>query len=291
MKLKVVIVNYNSLNTIRQAIEPLYELYQQQYLTVIVVDNHGSDGVAEMLKSDFSWVTLKKMSHNLGFGHACNIGFSGSETEFTLFLNPDAIILPDAITYLVNFLEKNSQIALTAPAIFEGETLQQAGLMPIPLWNQFYNKIPIPEERLIIPHKKEFQTTWLCGAILLIRSDIFKTIDGFDEKFFLYFEETDLCKRISDLGFEIWANGMVTAEHIGGGSTKDTNTNMIYGCIAHYYYQSRYYFNKKHYGSISAFLSEIMDFYRLFKRAIKHSLQKQPDSFKAFKIRLHALFS
>ncbi|MFT5453118.1 MAG: N-acetylglucosaminyl-diphospho-decaprenol L-rhamnosyltransferase, partial [Enterobacterales bacterium] len=128
-----------------------------------------------------------------------------------------------------------------------------------------------PDMKQIVPHKPPFKTSWLCGAIMLVRSSIFKEINGFDERFFLYFEETDLCKRISDAGYEIWANGEATAEHSCGESSKNSNALFINGCIAEHFYQSRYYFFKKHYGTIKAISYESLEFIYLMIKTFKQA--------------------
>ena len=290
MKLNVVIVSYNSKDTIIDCVMPLHELYLDDYLRVVVIDNHGSDGVPELLAKECPWITVKSMGNNNGFGYGCNAGFRQFSAEYTLFLNPDAIIEKDSLLELMGFLETFPKVAITAPAIFEGDEMQLVGLMPLPSWK---NQLAGEEEfqvRAVNPDQEPFETNWLCGAVLLVRSSVFEEIGGFDEKFFLYFEETDLCKRTRDAGYEIWANGKATAVHIGGASSKGDNVDYVDGCIAEHFYRSRFYFFKKHFGSGIAILNDIYELTQISLKSVVRFVGGRKKAFEPVLNRLHSPF-
>ena len=78
--------------------------------------------------------------------------------------------------------------------------------------------------------------------------------------FFLYWEEVDLCKRVQDLGFQVWATGKAVAHHIGGASSSSIEAT-VHGCIPIHFYQSRYYYMTKHFGWVAATLADVSDFF------------------------------
>jgi N-acetylglucosaminyl-diphospho-decaprenol L-rhamnosyltransferase len=99
----------------------------------------------------------------------------------------------------------------------------------------------------------------VCGAIILIRTELAQRLNGFDPRFFLYWEEMDLCRRAAAMGFETWAMGTAQAQHICGASSTVDDTQ-IFGCIGKYFYESRYYYMIKHHGWLAATLADIFEF-------------------------------
>ena len=132
--------------------------------------------------------------------------------------------------------------------------LQAAGLRPTPgylLRAALPFLQPEPAMRLIEPGAPAWRSGWVCGAVFLVRSDLMRKLGGFDSRFFLYWEETDVCKRAEDAGFETWAVGAAVAHHVGGASSSSDDTR-VGGCIAKHYYQSRFYYLAKHHGWLAA---------------------------------------
>jgi GT2 family glycosyltransferase len=126
--------------------------------------------------------------------------------------------------------------------------------------------------RVILPGSEAFATGWVCGAIYMIRTDLARKLGGFDPRFFLYWEEMDLCHRAADMGFETWAYGGAVANHICGASSNDDDTR-IAGCIGKYFYQSRRYYMIKHHGWWAATLSELGEFATLCLRTVVDMLR------------------
>jgi N-acetylglucosaminyl-diphospho-decaprenol L-rhamnosyltransferase len=108
-----------------------------------------------------------------------------------------------------------------------------------------------------LPGEPAFRTDWLCGAVLLGRRSVLARMGGFDPRIFLYFEETDLCRRLLDAGMELWAVGAARATHVGGSSTKSVSFRKTRGCVAEHYYESRFYYLSKHHGYPAAVVAEL----------------------------------
>ena len=115
------------------------------------------------------------------------------------------------------------------------------------------------DRRHPVPGEPPFRTDWLCGAILLTRTAAFREVGGFDPRFFLYFEETDLCLRVAKAGHELWAVGAAHSNHIVGASSETVGGGRVHGCIAAHYYPSRYYYLAKHHGWLAATCVEAAD--------------------------------
>jgi N-acetylglucosaminyl-diphospho-decaprenol L-rhamnosyltransferase len=256
-----IIVTYNSSNNINDALTALRDSYDAGIIECIVIDNASSDNTVVYVLNNHPWVKLITSSRNLGFGRGCNLGFQYVRTPYTLLQNPDAVVEFDALRKLIEFSEKNSLAGIVAPAIIvdEENELQAAGLMITPtliLRSELGSVYPLPQPKQIIPGGPPFQTSWVCGAVMLIRSELFRKLGGFDPRFFLYFEETDFCRRARQDGAEIWAVGEAVARHLGGASAKSTGEYLVSSCIADHFYRSRFYYLVKHFGWLRAVSTE-----------------------------------
>jgi len=257
-RVTAVIVTYQSGGTIAAALDQL----KGSGVAVVVVDNASSDGTADLIERSHPWVTLVRSGENLGFGRGCNLGFTHVVTPYVLMLNPDAVMSAESVDTLVAWMESHPKAAIAAPAIIENDrSLQAAGLLTTPgtlIRSALGARDTYPDRRTIEPGAAPFRTPWVCGAAMLIRSDIYRALGGFDERFFLYFEETDLCRRAAAGGYEIWAVGESTARHIGGASAKKTGEKLQSSCISDHFYRSRFYYLVKQYGWIQGVGAEVI---------------------------------
>jgi len=197
----VVVVSFNTKDKLRRclaAIEPEHE--------IIVVDNASADGSAEMVAEEFPAATLIRNPKNLGFGAANNLGMSQASSKFTLFLNSDAYASPGAIAQLSREFEDPGVVAAGGRLLNPDGSLQQSSANRLTLWavfcEQFYLEKLFPRSALFSPywnswrHETSADVEQVMGACLMIPSEKLK----FDERFFLYVEDTDLCRRLRALG-------------------------------------------------------------------------------------------
>jgi len=271
-----IVVTHESAATVGDTISVIAELYTAGELEVVLVDNASTDGTADLVRWRFPWVHVVASPTNTGFGRACNLGFQFVRTPFVLLLNPDARLAPHDLMTLVRFMESRRNAGIVAPAIRESNgCLQHAGTPPTP-WQLIRGAAGQPvastDRRTIRPGQPPFKTRWVCGAIQLIRSDLFRKLGGFDPRFFLYFEETDFCLRVVREGAEIWAIGEAVAEHHGGYSASRTGRPMYRGAISDHYFRSRFYFLVKHYGWLAATASEIAEIVIIGARSLRNSV-------------------
>ncbi len=245
-----VIVTYQSRHTVGAPLEALQDAYTTGLADVIVVDNVSNDGTADFVSGRYPWVTLVRSAENLGYGRGLNLGMSHATTPYVLLMNPDAVLLCDALRKLVEFMDTHPRVGMSAPAIIEdGGSIQPAGVLPTP--GRIIAKaagLRSTAQQPIHPGGAPFPSDWLCGAILMARLEVIHAINGFDPRFFLYFEETDLCRRVSAHGYELWAVGEAVAHHTGSHSAKGTQQSLYLDCIAEHYFRSRFYYLVKYFG-------------------------------------------
>ncbi|MCX5662497.1 MAG: glycosyltransferase family 2 protein [Planctomycetota bacterium] len=274
-----VTVTYKSGRTIGPCLRAAHEAHQRGLLDCVVVDNSSPDGTADIVEREHPWVRLVRSPGNIGFGRGNNLGFESVRSPLTLLLNPDAQMDVESLQQMIRFFDEHPRAGIAGPAI-EGDDghLQAAGHLPSP-----FGLVKAasgigeshPGRRSIVPGGEPFRTDWISGAVLMIRSELFKTLGGFDPRFFLYFEETDLCRRAAAQGAELWAVGKAVARHVGGASSSDDapaapavaqaqaparpEPVRYDGCIAEHYFASRYYYLVKHHGWLAAAATEIAE--------------------------------
>lgn len=268
-----IIVAYQSARTIAGALAAARRCHDAGLLELVVVDNASRDATREILAREADWARVVLEATNHGFGRGCNLGFAHVQSHYTLFLNPDAAIEPDALRTMLDFMESRASAGIVGPATLVSERsdlFQPTGPYPTP-WSLVRDALPFLRRRSdavpIVPGSAPMRTGWVCGAILMIRTDLVRRLNGFDPRFFLYWEEVDLCRRAAHAGYENWVLGDAVARHVVGASSGAVPR---FGtAVAKHYYQSRYYYMAKHHGWLAATAAEVGEFLLLsFESAV-----------------------
>jgi GT2 family glycosyltransferase len=261
-------VTYQSRATIDAALSPFREACSSGRHMCVVVDNDSADGTAEHVAKAHPYARLIRARQNLGFGRGCNLGANGCRSEFLLFLNPDASLAPQELDKLLAFMDAHPRVGVCAPSI--EASLQRAGMKTRPgdVIAQAWGLPGYAESRLIVPGTAPFQTSWVCGAVFVMRTSLYRALGGFDPRFFLYFEETDLFLRAMHAGAEVWVVPEARASHRAGASAHATQEQTIYGDVAKHFFQSRFYYLSKHHGLASAIAADLLELHALTIRAV-----------------------
>jgi N-acetylglucosaminyl-diphospho-decaprenol L-rhamnosyltransferase len=223
-RIGVVVVSYNSSHQLRACVEPLAS---EPSIQVVVVDNASIDNSPATV-ADLP-VQVIRLNRNLGFGGGCNVGWRATPAANVLFLNPDAQMSPDAVIQLADVLERTSAGAV-APRIVDKSGVLEWSLRRFPKVRSIYGQALFAhrlfpqahwvDEVIREPERYESEAPcdWASGACLLVRRDMLEQIEGFDEGFFMYSEDVDLCRRLWDLDRSVVYTPRVVCTHAGGAS-------------------------------------------------------------------------
>ncbi len=259
--MEIVIVSFNTAHLLADCLCSIPQGAEELDYRTIVVDNGSKDGSAEMLARDFPHVRLIQNSRNRGFGAANNQGIHASTGRYVVLLNSDTRVLPGALKRLVDFMEARPQAGACGPRLArpDGRTQPFAfGGDPTPRylfargWTRLIQHRPLHDWETQQPQPVD----WVSAACLIARSEALEQIGGFDERYFMYFEDNDLCLRLRRAGWQVWYDPDATITHLGGGSVQAD-------AITQWYDASLRYFYRKHYATLARLALEMMlPFYR-----------------------------
>ena len=258
-RLTVIVISWNTRELLGRCLAAVGRDGAALAPEVIVVDNASADGSADLVASRFPEARLIRNPDNRGFGRACNQALALATGEAILFLNPDAEPCAGSLTQLVGFLEARSDVGAVGPLLLtaNGEPGLTYGYFPsiatalLPLLSPLARFLPRPSDLHalgVVPAKLPpdapiRDVDYLCGAALVVRRDLLARLGGFDERFFLYFEETDLCRRIHAAGHRVVLLPAARALHHEGGSREKRS-----GPALRDYYRSMNLYLRKHHG-------------------------------------------
>lgn len=254
-EVSVIFVNYNDKVYLKECLSSLEESALHFRLELIVVDNNSSDGSQEFIRSHFPRVKLICNSENKGFAKASNQGIRESQGDFLLFLNTDTIVSSEALSLLLQEIKANPQVGAVGPALLKGENQHQVSFgRRVSFGSEFLQKSLFnPYYKLMLKHsRKKKEVGWLSAACLLAKKDVLEEVYMFDENFFLYFEDIDLCLRIREKGWKLVYIPQAEVFHKGGATTSSLVVSS-----RHEYRKSQLYFYQKHNSRGSLFLLRI----------------------------------
>lgn len=228
-RVAVLVVNFETRDALGQCLRSVAAARPAE---IIVVDNASSDGSAASVASEFPAARLIANRTNVGFGAAVNQAAEATNAEILLVLNADTEIAPDSVEELAAFLETHPKAAVVGPRLVKRNGERHSTCRPFPgtlRWvvdNEdvapLLTWIPGFRERsyVVWSHDRERRVPWFVGAAFAIRKSAFASVGGFDERYFLYFEEVDLFHRLGERGWEIHFAPVTSVLHRGGESTR-----------------------------------------------------------------------
>jgi len=224
----IVIVNHNGKDQTEECLRSFFAHTPDGPFEVIVVDNDSKDGSVELLKAKFPQVRVLAQKKNYGFGKANNIGAQASHGEYLLFVNNDTMFQQDIIEPLKIFLDTHQSAGIVAPMLLNSDLTYQHSYGKFPsLMNELRTKRDMEMFKNIPKDRSPRQVDWVSFAAVMIRRSAFEKVKGFDERYFMYFEDADLCFRLQNAGYKSFYCADYSLIHIGGGSRSRGVTNMI----------------------------------------------------------------
>jgi GT2 family glycosyltransferase len=228
-------------------------------LNIVVVDNASVDGSADALRAERVRCEVIRNNANLGFAAACNQGAAKGTAPLILFLNPDVRVTPDAIENTAKLLTEPANLGVGIAGIelldVKGRLQRSCARRPtvatLLLRTMFLDRLcPALVPQHFLPQRDHCGTRpvdQVMGAFLMIRRTLFEKIGGFDERFFLYYEDVDLCVQAQELGSRVVYFTGAQAEHLGMGTTAAIRDRRLF-----YEARSRVEYTGKHHGRVAA---------------------------------------
>ena len=218
MKLSVIIVNYNHKYFQRLAVEALEKSKVDFLYEIIVVDNHSAEEESLVFLDRAhkeKRIIFIKSARNLGFGKGNNLGANFARGKYLFFHNPDAIVHPDALKKMVEYLEKHPNTGILGPQlIYSSGKVQEScrrnmAWFDLALRRTFLGKLPFFQNRVQrylmrdFHHDKLQEVDLITGAAMMIPRIVYDKVHGFDERYFLFMEDFDLCRMVKMAGFRV----------------------------------------------------------------------------------------
>jgi len=256
MKVSIIIVNYRVPKLLKACLESIEQKVKAKY-EVIVTDNASGDGSVEMIRDEFPWVKLIANPTNDGFAAGNNLALPHATGEYVFYLNPDAEVIDDAVDVLIDYLDRHTDVGLVAPKLINTDGSLQKSV------HKYYSFMDTLIDNRLFPyvfkhakwfqqinyafwaHDEERDVDWAKGAALMVRKSILDEIGAFDEQFWIYGEEIDLCYRIKHSGWKVrFYPGAVIRHHEKQSSRQHSTIMFIQN------YKSLYLFIQKHYSKL-----------------------------------------
>jgi GT2 family glycosyltransferase len=257
LDLSIIIVNYNVKEFLQNLIHSIEKASSNLTKEIIIVDNASDDGSVDFIKEKFPQVKLIANQTNLGFGKANNIGLKEAAGKYILLINPDTLVAEDTIEKMIKFFESNSSAGLAGCKILNPDgTLQLACRRSFPgpwtsftkvtgLSNLFPNsKIFARYNLTYLDENQTYEVDAISGSFMMMRREVYEKVGGFDEQFFMYGEDLDLCYRIQKALYKVFYVHSTQIIHYKGESTKRSSIDET-----KVFYSAMHLFVKKHLSS------------------------------------------
>ena len=253
MTLTIQIVNYNSRALLKECLNSIFAALPSGIEPQIVIVNNDAEplphfAMASGSKAELEIVEARK---NLGFGRAHNLGFQKAKGELVLLLNPDTELQPAALTELLAAFCLDPAVGIVGPLLIAGENgkpEEHCGAKKTPS-SIIRKKIALQS---FMGEKEIFETDWVSGGALMVKKELFSKLGGFDENFFMYYEDVDFCLRAKKKDAKIIINPRAVILHRSGKSFASSREKK------RHYYAAQGYYLRKNFGVLPALLVKIL---------------------------------
>jgi GT2 family glycosyltransferase len=256
VKLSIVILCWNDQKVIGDCLRSIFTGTHKTSFEVMVSDNGSTDGSVEFIHREFPQVRVLENGVNLRFAKGNNVGIDASRGEYVLILNPDTIVHEGTLDSIVAYADSHPEGGAFGCKVLNTDgTYQRCQWPPLTLRSEWFAALYLGwlsrvSEWFVAgaytSWKGDTERTvgWLAGCCLLVRSELLKRLNGFDEQFFYYYEDTDLCRRVWEAGYSIHYTPDFAITHLKGQSTTsrfDPATFALDAEITRYRYYYKYY--------------------------------------------------
>jgi GT2 family glycosyltransferase len=261
MLLSIIIVNWNTRQLLLSCLASIVANPPTSSFEILVFDNASSDGSVESIASEYPEVHLMASSVNLGFARANNRAAASAQGQFLLLLNPDTVVGPGTIDTLLRYLANQPQVAAVGPRLVQLDGTIQHSIERLPtLYREWWRLLHLDHLYPVSTYPRQAFTSRqprrvevIAGACFLLRQEAVATTGLFDEEYFIYSEEIDLCDRLQERGWELHWVPEAVVSHLGGQSTRQVADRMFVEL-----YRSKVKFFRKRRGRLSAWLYKVV---------------------------------
>jgi len=237
--ISVIVVSWNSHDDVRRLFSKLDSPQAEGELELIILDNNSEPESQSDLRSlSAEYISVKKIFNgtNLGFGKACNVGVKASEGDVVLFLNPDTMLDIETVIEAARRISKSQDYQILGVQQVSDHGVTRTCCRPITKWNSFVSCSGLNKvfrnvfkgfEMIEWDHLESRYVGHVIGAFYVMKKSSFEMINGFDERFFLYYEDLDLSIRALNAGMKIYYDASLKIYHKGGGSSERIGVNRI----------------------------------------------------------------
>ncbi len=223
-----VTVNYRTPHHIRHLLKGVEEALFQFPFEYLLVDNASGDGTVEMVRERFPWVRIIESPRNVGFGAGNNLALAEAKGTYVMLFNPDLTVFPSEVESWVEWMEARPDIGISGPRVLNPDGSDQESCYQFPsiitpvLRRTVIGRLPFARKLLErytmkeMDRAQEQDVDWVLGAAMLIRKSVLDSIGYFDPRFFMYFEEADICRRAWTAGYRVSYTPVASFMHYYG---------------------------------------------------------------------------
>jgi GT2 family glycosyltransferase len=278
--ISILIVSFNTKDVLRECLESVALSSRNLAVETIVVDNCSRDGSAAMVREEFPWVQVIECRENLGFGRANNLAFEAARGRYIVLLNSDAFLQKNTLCLSLEKMEADPSVGLASGRLVgrDGELQPSARMFPNPIRqllvisgladrfpkSRFFGQA----DRTWADPMQAAEVDWVPGAYSIIPARILHEHGFFDPRFFLYYEEVDLCLRIQNAGFKIMYWPEICVVHVGGESSRQVKTlemSQTGAQLVLWRMRSTLLYYRKHKGSMAAVVCWLEELWYLLR--------------------------
>ncbi len=230
--LSIIIVSWNVCKDVIQCIDSIAKNRPSFPYEIILVDNASSDGTVYQVQENFPDIITIENSGNVGFSAANNKGIQRASGEYLLFLNPDTLALPESFDKLIDYMKAHPEVGMCGPQILNPDMTIQRSVRRFPNFRGMFYRFTLFKYFALFRqhardwkmddfnHQSQAEAEQLIGAALIAKTSLINELGGFDERFFMYYEEVDLCLRIKQAGLGVMFYPDAKIIHLGGQSAR-----------------------------------------------------------------------
>ena len=237
MRAVLVVINYNTRDDLRACLLSAEE--RLPGYPVVVVDNGSHDGSQEMVEKEFHWVRLVRNRGNLGYASACNQGIGVTSEPYVFILNSDVEFPGNGLEEILDFMDEHPEVGALGPLVLNPDGSRQMSCRRFPsllesvvhgflgeLWPD--NPLTRRYQLKDLPTDRPREVDWVSGAAMLLRREAVEKVGGFDERYFMYVEDVDLCWRLRHAGYRVYFHPGFRVVHKVGRSSSQQSLRMLW---------------------------------------------------------------